>query len=101
MPLLKEDRYTLADALTWDKRERIELIDGAPVMMAPPLRLHQEIITALLAQLYNYLEGKKCKVYPPPSPSGSLSGRTIGRRMLTQWWGLTCRWFVTPASWMI
>ena len=48
MPLLKEDRYTLADALTWDKRERIELIDGAPVMMAPPLRLHQEIITALL-----------------------------------------------------
>ena len=66
MPLLKEDRYTLADALTWDKRERIELIDGAPVMMAPPLRLHQEIITALLAQLYNYLEGKKCKVYPAP-----------------------------------
>ena len=66
MPLLKEDRYTLADALTWDKRERIELIDGAPVMMAPPFRLHQEIITALLAQLYNYLEGKKCKVYPAP-----------------------------------
>ena len=91
MPLLKEDRYTLADALTWDKRERIELIDGAPVMMAPPLRLHQEIITALLAQLYNYLEGKKCKVYPAP----------FAVRLLTQWWGLTCRWFVTPASWMI
>ena len=66
MPLPKEDRYTLADALTWDERERIELIDGAPVMMAPPSRLHQEIITALLAQLYNYLEGKKCKVYPAP-----------------------------------
>ena len=66
MPLPKEDRYTLADALTWDERERIELIDGAPVMMAPPSRLHQEIITALLAQFYNYLEGKKCKVYPAP-----------------------------------
>ena len=66
MPLPKEDRYTLADALTWDERERIELIDGAPVMMAPPSRLHQEIITALLAQLYNYLEGKKCNVYPAP-----------------------------------
>ena len=37
-------------------------------MMAPPLRLHQEIITALLAQLYNYLEGKKAKVYPAPFP---------------------------------
>ena len=66
MPLPKEDHYTLADVLTWDEQERIELIDGAPVMMAPPLRLHQEIITALLAQLYNYLEGKKCKVYPAP-----------------------------------
>ena len=66
MPLPKEDRYTLADALTWDERERIELIDGAPVMMAPPSRLHQEIITARLAQLYNYLEGKECKVYPAP-----------------------------------
>ena len=39
MPLLKEDRYTLADALTWDKRERIELIDGAPVAEAEQLSL--------------------------------------------------------------
>ena len=66
MPLPREERCTLADVLTWDERERIELIDGAPVMMAPPSRLHQEIITALLAQLYNYLEEKKCKVYPAP-----------------------------------
>ena len=38
MPLPKESRYTLADALTWDEHECIELIDGAPVMMAPPSR---------------------------------------------------------------
>lgn len=66
MPLPKESRYTLADALTWDERERIELIDGAPVMMAPPSRAHQEISGALFAQLHNYLDGKKCRVYAAP-----------------------------------
>ena len=66
MPLPKEERYTLADVLTWDEQERAELIDGAAVMMAPPSRVHQEIAAALLAQLYNYLEGKRCKVYPAP-----------------------------------
>ncbi len=66
MPLPKESRYTLADALTWDEHECIELIDGAPVMMAPPSRAHQEISGALFAQLHNYLEGKKCRVYAAP-----------------------------------
>lgn len=66
MPLPKEERYTLADVLTWDEQERAELIDGTAVMMAPPSRVHQEIAAALLAQLYNYLEGKRCKVYPAP-----------------------------------
>ena len=30
MPLPMEERYTLADALTWDESERIELIFGIP-----------------------------------------------------------------------
>lgn len=66
MPLPLENRYTLADALTWDEQERIELIDGYPIMMAPPNRAHQEAVTALVGQLYDYLKGKKCKVYPAP-----------------------------------
>ena len=66
MPLPKEDRYTLADALAWDEQDRIELIDGAPVMMAPPSRAHQEALMELSAQLHAYLRGKKCKVYPAP-----------------------------------
>lgn len=41
MPLPKEERYTLADVLTWDGQEHVELIDGAPIMMAPPSRLHR------------------------------------------------------------
>ena len=66
MPLPKEDHYTLADVLTWNEQERIELIDGAPVMMAPPSRAHQKISGELGRQLGNYLDGKKCEVYAAP-----------------------------------
>ena len=66
MPLPQEKRYTLADALTWDESERIELIYGDPFMMAPPVRVHQAAITALVGQLYDYLKEKTCKVYPAP-----------------------------------
>lgn len=66
MPLPKESHYTLADVLSWEEPDRVELIDGAPVMMAPPSRAHQEILTELTRQLANYLEGKQCRVYPAP-----------------------------------
>ena len=66
MPLPQENRYTLADALAWDEQDRIELIDGYPVMMAPPTRAHQKAVMELSGQLYAYLKGKKCEVYPAP-----------------------------------
>lgn len=66
MPLPKEKFYTLADALTWDEQDRIELIQGSPVMMAPPSRAHQKISMALATQLSSYLAGKKCEVYAAP-----------------------------------
>ena len=66
MPLPKEKFYTLADALTWDEQDRIELIQGSPVMMAPPSRVHQKIVSELNRQIGNYLQGKKCEVYPAP-----------------------------------
>lgn len=66
MPLPKENRYTLADVLSWPEEERAELIEGAPVSLAPPSRVHQEIVSELTRQLGNYLEGKKCRVYPAP-----------------------------------
>lgn len=59
-------RYTFADCLTWGENERIEIIDGEAVMMSPPSRTHQEISGALFAQLYNFLDGKKCRVYAAP-----------------------------------
>lgn len=36
-------RYTFKDYLEWENAEHTELIDGTPVMMAPLLRIHQEI----------------------------------------------------------
>ena len=59
-------RYTLADVLTWGEDERIEIINGEAVMMAPPTRAHQKAVMELSGQLYAYLKGKKCEVYPAP-----------------------------------
>ena len=51
MPLPLEKRYTLADAQTWDEQERVELIDGYPIMQASPTRAHQRAVASLLGQL--------------------------------------------------
>lgn len=65
LPAIKK-HFTLADCLTWDENERVELIDGEVIMMAPPSSLHQEISGELFAQLHAYLKGKRCKVYAAP-----------------------------------
>lgn len=63
----KDNYYTYADYLTWSDDERYELIDGVPYAMVPaPGRTHQEFLMALSNQLYNFLKGKPCKVYPAP-----------------------------------
>ena len=66
MALPEEKRYTFADILEWDDDVRVELINGVPCMMAPPLTVHQEISGELYGQLYNFLKGKKCRVYAAP-----------------------------------
>lgn len=63
----EKPRYTFADVLGWDESERVELIDGEVIMMAPaPARVHQGISMELSSQLHAYLKGKKCKVYAAP-----------------------------------
>ena len=62
----EKERYTFADCLTWDEKERAEIIGGEIFLMAPPTRNHQKISGALFAQLYNFLEGKRCEVYQAP-----------------------------------
>lgn len=67
MPLpAKREQYTFADVLTWAENEHIEIINGEAFMMAPPSRIHQKISGELFRQLANFLEGKKCEVYPAP-----------------------------------
>ena len=62
----KKGWYTFADCLTWGENERIEIINGEAVRMAPPTRAHQKISGEIFRQIANYLEGKKCEVYPAP-----------------------------------
>ena len=35
-------------------------------MMAPSLRIHQSVLSALFLQIGTYLQGKPCQVYPAP-----------------------------------
>ncbi len=63
---VEEKHYTFADVLEWSEDVRVELIDGVPYMMAPPLRIHQEILSELHRQFANFLAGKQCRVYPAP-----------------------------------
>ena len=65
-PLPQEQRYTYADLLSWDNDIRYELYDGVPVALASPSDSHQRVLTALLLQIGNYLEGKRCNIYPAP-----------------------------------
>jgi Uma2 family endonuclease len=61
-----DEHYTYADLLTWEDGKRYELIDGTAYEMASPNRLHQEIHRETFGQLYDFLKGKKCKVYSAP-----------------------------------
>ncbi|MDE7245410.1 MAG: Uma2 family endonuclease [Oscillospiraceae bacterium] len=62
----EQERYSFAEYLTWDENVRGEIISGEIFMMPSPLRIHQEILMELSRQLANFLEGKRCGVYPAP-----------------------------------
>lgn len=72
-------QYTYADYLTWRLKDRIELIMGRIFRMSPaPSSEHQQIVSALHGNLYQYLKKRTCQVFPSPfdvvlpSPSGTL-----------------------------
>ena len=66
MPLPKTQTYTIDDIYTLPDGERAELIDGQMYMMAPPNRMHQELVQELSRTIGNYIKSKGglCKVYP-------------------------------------
>lgn len=66
MALPTEKRYTYADLLSWDEDVRAELVDGVPVLMAPPSPAHQRAAAQLTRQFTTYLLGKRCEAFPAP-----------------------------------
>lgn len=65
MPLSKESAYTIDDIYALPDGERAELIDGKIYLMAPPSRLHQELVGEIFAVIRNHI-GKNngdCKAY--------------------------------------
>jgi len=66
-PFTEYGRYSYADYLTWEIDEMVELINGRVFKMTvAPKRRHQEISVKVTNRLFNFLEGKNCKVYQAP-----------------------------------
>ena len=69
LPLEKEGlTYTYADYKDWElaEGERYELIYGEPFAMSAPNERHQLILGNLFFQIYRFLIGKPCIVFPAP-----------------------------------
>ena len=64
----KEFNSVLEEYLALPETVKAELIDGEIYMMASPSRLHQELLMALSASIFNHIKSGKgsCKVYPAP-----------------------------------
>jgi Uma2 family endonuclease len=61
-------RWTYADYKEWELKpgERYELIYGEAYAVAAPNTEHQTISMTLSGELYNFLKGKKCRVFAAP-----------------------------------
>ena len=60
-------RYTYADYYSWDDDKRWELIDGIAYAMAPaPSPSHQSISGNIFGQIWQFLCGKKCRLFHAP-----------------------------------
>ena len=68
MALPMEKTYTIEDIYALPEGQRAELIDGQMYMMAPPRRIHQEIVSQFTKIIGQYIDahGGLCKVYPAP-----------------------------------
>lgn len=68
MPLLKNDQYTSEDYWNLPEGTRAELIDGKFYDMAPPSRIHQQLVMELAGTIREYIKKNhgKCQVYPAP-----------------------------------
>lgn len=68
MPLPRNEFYTAEDYWNLPENQRAELINGKLYAMAPPSRIHQELVSELTVAFSNHIKsnGGNCKVYPAP-----------------------------------
>ena len=68
MPLISEKQYTIEDIYQLPDGQRAELINGQMYLMAPPNRVHQELVGELYRVISNYIHSKNgsCKLYIAP-----------------------------------
>lgn len=68
MALAQERTYTIDDIYALPDGQRAELIDGQMYMMAPPRRIHQELVGQFMKTIGQYIDSQngQCKVYPAP-----------------------------------
>ena len=68
MPFAKKETYTTDYIYALPEGQRAELIDGVVYDMAPPNRIHQEIVMNFSAEIRDYIKKNhgSCKVYPAP-----------------------------------
>jgi Uma2 family endonuclease len=68
MPQEQKGHSTIEDLENLPENVWAELIDGQIYYFAAPSPRHQEIVSALNANIYNFIKskGRNCKVYPAP-----------------------------------
>ena len=68
MALAQEKTYTIDDIYALPDGQRAELIDGQMYLMAPPIRIHQKLISQFTKIIGNYIDARHgiCEVYPAP-----------------------------------
>lgn len=60
-------QYTYADYLTWNFKERVELLKGWIHRMSPaPLDRHQQIASSLHIEIGSFFKRRVCQVRPAP-----------------------------------
>lgn len=74
--------FTYADYLTWNFKERIELIKGKIFKMSPaPTIIHQKILSNLFLSIGIFLRSKRCKVLVAPVDV-RLKGKSFRKKKL-------------------
>jgi len=66
MRIDENGRYTYADYLKWEGRDRYQLYNGEAIKMESPTVTHQGVLVELALQFDNWLRGKPYKVFFAP-----------------------------------